>query len=44
MIKMIDNNGCEVKKILTCDLTCGFEVIINTAECTFCFEVTIETA
>ena len=24
MIKMIDNNNCEVKKILTCDLTCGF--------------------
>jgi hypothetical protein len=42
MIKMIDSNGCEVKKILTCDLTCGFEVIINTAECTFCFEVTID--
>lgn len=36
MIKMIDGNNCEIKKILTCDLTCSFQVIINTAECTFC--------
>ena len=36
MIKMIDANNCEIKKILTCDLTCSFQVIINTAECTFC--------
>lgn len=42
MIKMIDGNNCEVKKILTCDLSCGFEVIINTAECDFCFEVIID--
>jgi hypothetical protein len=39
MIKMIDANNCEIKKILTCDLSCGFVVIINVAECTFCITV-----
>lgn len=42
MIKMIDSNGCEINKILTCDLSCGFEVVINTAECVFCFEVSVD--
>ena len=41
MIKMIDANSCEIKKILTCDLSCGFVVIIHEAECTFC--ITIDT-
>jgi len=39
LIKMIDANNCVIKKILTCDLTCSFQVIINTAECTFCVVV-----
>jgi len=37
----VDANSCEIKKILTCDLSCGFVVIINEAECTFC--ITIDT-
>lgn len=44
MIKMIDANLCEIKKILTCDLSCGFEVVINSAECTFCITVDVTTA
>jgi len=43
MIKMIDANECEIKKIITCDLSCGFEVIINVAECTFCITVDVTT-
>ena len=42
MIKMIDSNDCVIKKIFTCDLSCGFEVIINTAECDFCVEVVVD--
>jgi len=42
MVKMVDANNCEIKKILTCDLSCGFEVIINTAECDFCVEVVVD--
>jgi hypothetical protein len=43
ILKMIDSLGCEIFKVLTCDLTCGFEVIINTAECDFCVEVVVDS-
>ena len=42
ILKMIDDNGCEIFKILSCDLTCSFEVIINTAECEFCVQVEVD--
>ena len=28
-LKMIDANGCEIKKDLSCDFTCGFDLIIE---------------
>lgn len=40
ILKMIDNNGCEVIKTLTCDTTCPFDVIINSTECEFCISIT----
>jgi hypothetical protein len=43
MIKMVDANDCEIKKIISCDLSCGFEVIINVAECTFCITIDVTT-
>ncbi len=43
MIKMIDANDCEIKKIISCDLSCGFEVIINVAECIFCITIDVTT-
>ena len=39
MIKMIDSSGCEVKKNLSCDFTCGFDLIVNAADCTFCVTI-----
>lgn len=38
-IKMIDSNGCEVKKDLSCDFTCGFDLVINAVDCTFCISI-----
>lgn len=40
ILKMIDNNGCEVIKTLTCDTTCPFDVIINSVQCQFCISIT----
>jgi hypothetical protein len=39
MVKMIDSTGCEVRKNISCDFTCGFDLIINAADCTFCVTI-----
>jgi len=40
ILKMIDGSGCEIFKVLTCDTTCPFDVIINSTECEFCISIT----
>jgi hypothetical protein len=37
---MIDANNCEIFKVLDCDTTCPFDVIINSTECEFCISIT----
>jgi hypothetical protein len=39
ILKMIDSLSCEIFKVITCDTTCTFDVIINTAECEFCITI-----
>lgn len=39
ILKMIDSNGCEIFKVLTCDTTCPFDIIINAVDCNFCISV-----
>lgn len=34
MLKMIDNNNCQVFKILSCTFGCAFEITIELASCT----------
>lgn len=33
MLKLIDDNGCEIFKILDCTFGCAFEITIETASC-----------
>lgn len=40
ILKMIDANNCEIFKVLDCDTTCPFDVIINSTECEFCISIT----
>lgn len=40
ILKMIDGSGCEIFKILDCDTTCPFDLIINSTECEFCISIT----
>ena len=42
ILKMIDGNNCEIFKVLSCDTTCPFDVIINTIECQFCIQVVVD--
>ena len=39
ILKMIDANNCEIFKVLDCDTTCPFDVIINSSECEFCISI-----
>lgn len=39
ILKMIDSLSCEIFKIISCDTTCTFDIIINTAECEFCITI-----
>lgn len=39
ILKMIDSLGCEIIKLLDCNFSCPFDVIINTVECEFCISI-----
>ena len=42
ILKMIDGNNCEVFKVLTCDTTCPFDIIIEAVDCNFCIQVSLD--
>jgi hypothetical protein len=33
MLRLIDNNGCDIFKILQCTFGCAFEITIELASC-----------